>query len=225
MPSSYNGDDDGTVGPHAVETMDESAVGTNAGETIREETADARTPSRRQFLRIGAVVVGILVLVLGLWSANGGLASLGIGQSANVGPRVGQVAPDFTLQTLDQQNVELSAYHGKPVLINFWATWCVPCQTEMPAIDAVARAHPGLVVLAVDSMEGSVLVQRFQDQHPYSFRPLLDPTGEVVARYRVEGLPTSFFIAPNGTIRAINVGPMTQGTIEKDLSAASTGSG
>lgn len=206
--------------------MDESAIDKSAFEGTPEEIGNASVPSRRRsWLRIGAVVVGFLVLALGLWSANGGLASLGIGQSANGGPRVGQVAPDFTLQTLDQQNVQLSAYRGKPVLINFWATWCVPCQTEMPAIDTVARAHSGLVVLAVDSMEGPVLVQRYQDQHPYSFRPLLDPTGEVVARYRVDGLPTSFFIAPDGTIQAINVGPMTQGTIEKDLAAASGGSG
>jgi thiol-disulfide isomerase/thioredoxin len=204
--------------------VDESTINPNVFEETTAEAADARPSSRRRQLhRFGVVALGFLVLALGLWSANGGLASLGIGQSATGSLRVGQPAPDFTLQTLEKQNVRLSAYRGKPVLINFWATWCGPCQTEMPAIDAAARAHPNLVVLAVDSMEGPVLVEN-QDQHPYSFRPLLDPTGEVVARYYVENLPTSFFVAPDGTIRAINLGPMTQATIEKDLVAVSGGS-
>ncbi|HEX5416428.1 MAG TPA: redoxin domain-containing protein [Chloroflexota bacterium] len=202
--------------------MDQPTLGTKKLPSTTEAASDARSLSRRRaLLRIGAVVLGFLVLALGLWAANGGLASGGMGQPANGGPRVGQAAPDFTLQTLDKRSVQLSAYRGKPVLINFWATWCVPCQTEMPAIDAVARAHPDLVVLAVDSMEGPVLVQRYQDQHPYSFRPLLDPTGEVVARYHVDGLPTSYFVAPDGTIRTINIGPMTQSTIEKNVAAAS----
>lgn len=169
---------------------------------------------RRPVVRIAAVSFGLLVILLGVWAIQGGAASLGIGPSSTT-LRVGQPAPDFTLETVAGEHVRLSSYRGKTVLINFWATWCPPCQAEMPAINTVAREHPGLIVLAVDAMEGPVLVQRYQTAHPYAFQPLLDPSGKVVDLYHVDGLPTSFFVGPDGIIRAINIGPMTQSTIEK----------
>ena len=182
-----------------------------ADEAISATSGERR---RRPLLQIIAVGFGFLLILAGLWVVQGGASKLGIGQSSTT-PRVGQLAPNFALETVSGQSVRLSSYRGKTVLINFWATWCPPCQSEMPAIDAVARKRPDLVVLAVDSMEGPVLVQRYQAAHPYAFQPLLDPTGQVVGLYHVDGLPTSFFVAPNGIIRAINVGPMTQPTIEK----------
>lgn len=73
--------------------------------------------------------------------------------SAQRQPKTGAVAPDFTLKTLAGSRTSLSAYSGRPVLLNFWATWCAPCRGEMPAIVAAYRAHraEGLEVLAVNS--------------------------------------------------------------------------
>jgi cytochrome c biogenesis protein CcmG/thiol:disulfide interchange protein DsbE len=117
--------------------------------------------------------------------------------------------------------VTLAQYRGKTVLINFWATWCPPCRAEMPAIDRVAGHDPRVVVLAVDVDEGPLLVQRYLQSTKLSFVPLLDEDGSVTGRYHVNGLPSSFFIGPDGTIRAINIGPMDQATVRLNLQRAS----
>ena len=133
-------------------------------------------------------------------------------------PRKGAAAPDFTLLDVDGHPVTLSQWHGRPVLINFWATWCGPCEIEMPAIQASYRAHQdkGLVVLAVavdDSVEN---VRRFFEKHDLGFQPLMDD-GSVSRSYRVFGLPTSYFISTNGKITAVHTGVLTEKKIDAYL--------
>jgi thiol-disulfide isomerase/thioredoxin len=135
-------------------------------------------------------------------------------------PRVGATAPPIALQDLDGKAVNLAAYRGHPVIVNFWAEWCVPCRAEMPAIDAAARANPNVVILAVDAGDGPALVQQFVKDLPLSFAPLLDTDYRVASRYKVSSIPSSFFVGPDGTIRAINIGPMDQPTIETNLRKA-----
>lgn len=173
-------------------------------------------------LRI-ATIVGFLVGIVGVgWYVQGGSAIFRTVPSGMPGP--GTTAPDFTLKNADGYTVSLASYRGKTVIVNFWASWCQPCRAEMPAIDAVARAHPGHVaVLAVDVMEGIVLVERYRNEVPLSFVPLLDPDGAVTGRYHVVSLPSSFFIGPHGTVRAVNVGPLDRSTIEQNVQKASAG--
>lgn len=164
-------------------------------------------------------IVGLLA-VLGLigfavWLLQGGFTS------ADRVPRPGSTAPNFTLQDTRGRSVSLADYHGKTVLLNFWATWCPPCRSEMPAIDAVARSHPNVVVLAVDLQEGPLPVQDFVQTLGLSFSPLLDTSGAVTALYHVDSLPSSFVIGPDGTIRAIHVGAMDERTLESALRKAS----
>jgi cytochrome c biogenesis protein CcmG, thiol:disulfide interchange protein DsbE len=164
--------------------------------------------------RIGALVVGLgLVFV--------GARALQNSSAAPLALRVGSAAPGFTLQDTSDRSVSLAAYRGRPVILNFWATWCPPCRAEMPAINAVAAANPQVAVLAVDVLEGPALVAPFARELNLGFVPLLDTTGEVAGRYRVSSLPSSFFIGPDGTIRAINVGPLDQPAIEQNLRRAS----
>jgi peroxiredoxin len=92
----------------------------------------------------------------------------------------------------------------------------------MPAITAVAKANPNVVVLAVNVLEGPVLVQAFVRDYSLGFTPLLDPSGTVAGQYKVNSLPSSFFVSSDGTIRAINIGPMDQATIEQNLRRASS---
>jgi peroxiredoxin len=136
-------------------------------------------------------------------------------------PRKGYMAPDFTLENLDGSAVRLSEWRGKPVLINFWATWCGPCEVEMPAIEAIytAQRETGFVVLAIAVDDSAENVQRFAEKHGLSFQPLLDD-GMVARDYLVFGLPTSFFVGVDGTITDVHTGMLTEKEIEEYLARA-----
>jgi peroxiredoxin len=134
-------------------------------------------------------------------------------------PQAGALAPDFALQTIDGRQVRLSDFRGRPVLINFWATWCGPCRLEMPGIQAKFEEHaPELVVLAVDFDEPANAVRSFSDELGLTFDVLLDPGGEVNSQvYRVRGYPSSFFVDEDGVIRVVQIGLMTEGQLEDYL--------
>jgi len=129
-------------------------------------------------------------------------------------PLIGKQAPDFTLPTLDGKEVSLSQFRGQPVLINFWATWCIPCRDEMPELVRAYEAHKseGFVVLGLnltysDSVPG---VQAFASEFNITFPVLLDQEAVVAGKvYQIPGLPTSVFIKRDGTIERIQVGVMT----------------
>ena len=161
--------------------------------------------------RVLAVLAFFGVVGGAVWALQGGMSS-----PAGV-PRVGMKAPNFTLESASGQRISLSEYQGKTVILNFWATWCPPCRSEMPAIDAVAKANPTVVVLAVDLQEGPLPVRAYAQQFGLSFSPLLDTSGQVTALYHVDSLPSSFFIGPDGIVRAVNVGAMNQSTIDENL--------
>lgn len=133
-------------------------------------------------------------------------------------PREGHVAPDFTLADPDGQRASLSDWDGRPVLVNFWATWCGPCEVEMPAIQAAYETHQdnGLVVLAVAVDDSVKNVRRFFEKHHLTFQPLMDD-GTVSRVYQVFGLPTSFFVAADGKITAVHAGALTESKIEEYL--------
>ncbi len=137
---------------------------------------------------------------------------------------VGQLAPDFTLKTLDGGEASLSKFRGRPVLINFWASWCPPCRLEMPDIVRAYEAHQaeGFVILAInltfqDSLQEA---QHFVNEFNMSFPVLLDETGEVTTdMYGLFGLPTSVFVDRSGIITHIQIGPMTEKQIEELVGA------
>ena len=136
-------------------------------------------------------------------------------------PVVGNPAPDFALEDLSGRTVRLSALRGRPVLINFWATWCPPCLKEMPEIERFyARYRDRLEVLGVDLAEPRERVEAFVRQGGYSWTFLLDTTGRVTERYLVMGLPTSFFVDARGIVRARHIGPMTYEQMEQYAAVA-----
>ncbi len=136
-------------------------------------------------------------------------------------PRAGHPAPDFTLPDLQGQPVSLSDWRGRAVLINFRATWCAPCEVEMPAIQAVYEAHgeEGFVVLAVAVNDSAEDVRRFFEKYGLTLQPLLDD-GQVSQAYRVFGLPTSFFVGTDGRIVVVHTGVLSEGKIESYVAQA-----
>jgi peroxiredoxin len=148
-----------------------------------------------------------------------------VANSVPVEPVLNAQAPDFTLETVEGEKVQLSDFNGRPVLINFWATWCGPCRIEMPAIqDRFATyQEPGLVVLAVNYDESRGAVSIFRDEMGLTFPLLLDPGGEVQQLYRNRSYPTSFFVDEQGIIRSHHIGVMTEGQLDENLATIGVG--
>jgi len=140
----------------------------------------------------------------------------GSGTDGGRGIDEGERATNFTLATLGGGQASLDDYLGQVVLLNFWATWCPPCEAEVPDLEAAYRAHQadGLVVLGVSVQEKPEFVQPFVDDYGVTYPILLDSTGQVMNTYRVLGLPITVIIDREGVIRARHVGPIAPEQIE-----------
>lgn len=126
---------------------------------------------------------------------------------AQMGPRVGKLAPDFTLLSLDGQDVSLSDFQGKPVLLTFWATWCPPCRAQKPYLIIAYNnfTDQGLVVLGVNIGESPSLVREYVARKGIPFSILLD-TEEVADLYQVGGIPATFLIDRQGIVQETRIG-------------------
>ena len=138
------------------------------------------------------------------------------------GPQIGYTAPDFTLKDLNGNTVKLSDFRGKPVYLNFWASWCPPCKAEIPEIQEFYQLNKDKVaVLAVnitynDNVSDVVNILKANNTN---FPVLLDINAKssVADAYQVYGIPASFFIDKNGIIRATHAGGMTIVTLQEAL--------
>lgn len=134
-------------------------------------------------------------------------------------PAIGHPAPDFTLTTLDGQRFQLSEQRGKPVVLNFWATWCGPCQNEMPALQTTfSRLGERVLIVGVDQGEPAADVQPFIDRLGLTFPIPLDTEMSVGTLYNIRGMPTTYFIDSDGMIRHIWVGEMNSVTLAEGIS-------
>ena len=111
------------------------------------------------------------------------------------------MAPDFALQDTEGKMHRLSDYRGKPVIINFWTTWCPPCREELPSMNRAWHLleKEGIAMLALNMGEDEDTIFIFSADYPTDFPILMDQSGEVIEQWPVKGLPTTYVIAPDGT--------------------------
>ena len=130
--------------------------------------------------------------------------------------QVGDDAPDFVLVDMKGQEHQLSEYKGQGVFLNFWGTWCKPCEREFPIINNYYQVYKGegLQVLAVNIAESDFIVQNYIDRKGLTFPVLIDKNKSVMEVYNINPLPTTFLINPEGKIEKIITGEMSDEEIK-----------
>ena len=179
------------------------------------------SPSRRK--RRWEIVMLISLLAGIVWTVFSRVPSaIGAPLSSSPSPREGFLAPDFTLDALRGEKVTLSHLRGKIVVVNFWATWCLPCRKETPALEEAYEQYKdsGMVILGVNLTDQDSVseVESFVQEFKLTYPILLDRDGSISNLYQIEGLPMTFFINREGIIRTVVVGgPMSETFIRSKI--------
>ncbi|WP_419960955.1 thiol-disulfide oxidoreductase ResA [Psychrobacillus sp. BM2] len=131
--------------------------------------------------------------------------------------QVGDDAPDFALVDMNGEKHQLSDYKGQGVFLNFWGTWCKPCEREFPLMDIQYQEYKdkGLEILAVNVGESNFSVQKFIDRKGLSFPVLIDDNKSVMETYKINPLPTTLLINPEGKIEKVITGEMSEEMIKE----------
>lgn len=167
-------------------------------------------------VRYTKIIGGIVVLYMGIYMLNTGFTSIkALENRTSDNTTVVENTNDenltdiekysFTLKDSHGNDVTLSDYKGKTVVLNFFATWCTYCKMELPSLEEINNTRDDIVIFLVATPdignEGSKeYIESFMEENGYSMTVLYDETGEVVSKYNVSGLPTSFFFKPDGSV-------------------------
>ncbi len=137
-------------------------------------------------------------------------------------PLIGKTAPSFALQSVaDDQLVSLDQFKGKPVVVNFWATWCVPCLSEHETLKMTAKQMGSNVqFLGVVYDDSKETIHNFMQQYGSAYPTLMDQGGKTAIAYGVYGVPETFFINPEGTIVSKFEGPLSPALLQENLQKA-----
>jgi cytochrome c biogenesis protein CcmG/thiol:disulfide interchange protein DsbE len=138
-----------------------------------------------------------------------------------IAPPAGTMAPDFQLRTFDGKSIRLSDFRGKPVVVNFWASWCVPCRDEEPALDQLAATYQkqGIVFLGVNMQDTPSDAQTFMRQFQIDYPVVTDSTGAVYINYGVVGVPETYLVNRQGKLVQKITGPVDATTLTPSLEA------
>ena len=158
---------------------------------------------------LGALFISGLVLATNSFSQ----PKVGMIEEVDSGdmPQVNTPAPDFELENLTGEIKHLSDFQGRVVVLNFWATWCGPCTYEMPFFQEIYESYESeIAVLAVNNQESVDRVSPFVEELGLTYEIMMDNDGGVAMQYQVLGFPTTYFIDPNGIIKFLHVGVLTE---------------
>ena len=175
-------------------------------------------------LLVGALIAGVVYFFDRPGAANSqSFKPTASAQGAE--PKIGKPAPDFVLTMTDGTKQTLSDFKGKPVWINFWASWCPPCRAENPDIQDVYNEHhesDGLVFLAPALGEAADSVTSYMQRADLHYPVGVDSDTQIAANYRVLGIPTHIFVDRDGIIRDMRIGGMSKKTMEKMIAEITT---
>lgn len=161
--------------------------------------------------RLRFVVAGISgVLMAGL------LIMLGWGlQNTNAPQPDAGMAPTFSLTSFDGETLALAELRGKVVIVNFWASWCIPCRAEADELEAMSRKYSDDVVFIgvdyADTVKGAL---KFIDEYGITYFNGPDLGTRIAADYRIQGVPETFYVAKNGELQGLKIGPLSPGELE-----------
>jgi cytochrome c biogenesis protein CcmG/thiol:disulfide interchange protein DsbE len=176
----------------------------------------------KTLLVMGVVAVVILAVsyAANRPAAHGSLTLAGLSTgAAGPAPEVGKPAPNFTATTLEGAKVTLRGLRGHPVWLNFGAPWCQPCRAENPDIEAAYEKYraQGLEVLWVVINDNRSDIEGYAKRTGLSFPMVDDSSGAIESRYRIDGIPSHFFIDSSGILREIRISSLSPSMIEEDL--------
>jgi cytochrome c biogenesis protein CcmG/thiol:disulfide interchange protein DsbE len=153
----------------------------------------------------GAIVLGSVLMLSLAW----GLQNAAMNRPA----LIGNTAPELAIQTRDGSRLRLSELRGRPVVLDFWASWCVSCAEDLPILSSASAAHPGIAFVGADMQDTVGAVIAFEQRHPHPY-----PVGQIVAgayqEYGVFAPPVTFFIDAQGVVVASFSGPLDRQTID-----------
>ena len=177
--------------------------------------ADRRGLDLRRLRLRHLVVAAVLPLIL-LAMLLVGLLVRGIGSSPTA---IGATAPDFAVTDLDGNPIHLADLRGRPVIVNFWASWCIPCIEEFPLLrDAAARhAGDGLVVVGIVYQDRTQAASAFMDRNGATWPAATDPDGRVADAYGILAPPETYFIGRDGRIAARVLGQFSSATLDEKV--------
>ena len=211
-----------------------------------DEQQGSRGPTIKQrLLALGGIVAIVGVAVVGLIAA-GLIGNQGGGEGIedvlvfeppraaeqadlDVGPSVGKLAPDFEISDFDGTRHLLSGFRGTPVYVNFWATWCIPCQIELPDLQILQERHEDdLVVIAVNRREPLDRAESYFENIPLEGGGQgldfavngIDPDDTLYSEYRALGMPASYFIDRNGVVVEVFNGLISLERMEEAVAEA-----
>jgi cytochrome c biogenesis protein CcmG, thiol:disulfide interchange protein DsbE len=164
------------------------------------------------------MIVALTLLVAACSNAgNGGSSSAG--STANASAAVGKPAPDWSDPLVSGNGaLTMAQLRGKPVFMDFFATWCPPCNAEAPMVNAAYKqyASQGLQVIGVDVQENAQKAKQFVDQHQLTYPAVVD-SGTLSDQYRINGMPVGVFIDKTGVVRKIEVGQLSPEQLNADI--------